>query len=361
MEQKKLSYIFEEEFKKWTSLKVFWICLAVMVAGFLALCATVFYLDNGSAAEVLSGKEQLMANVWVRVFAVISVMPVVIILFMFGFAALMGGLSVIAEKKKRKQAAILGAPQIQKQSKDSEFAAQEQPALVEPEESKAAEQEQMVPVAQAEETPAQPEPIAQKPAVEQAETVESEETQKEETPVAQAEESPAQPEPTDQEPKEEPAEAADAEEITESEDTEEETKRPYVRGEDHGKASKVTIDHDRFRSVFKLIFMKRNADTDSCSYDTLVKTLENNTWTKSDLARVALLIHESDVLTGNRKYFNKWLIEFFEIMGRNDLPKTKTVSEFHDLSESSIKFRQEFNDLVYTYYEKTKKSTLKFD
>lgn len=324
MEQKKLSYIFEEEFIKWTSLKVFWICLAVMVAGFLALCTTVFYLDNGSAAEVLSGKEQLMANVWVRVFAVISVMPVVIILFMFGFAALMGGLSVIAEKKKRKQAAILGAPQIQKQSKDSEFAAQEQPALVEPEESKAAEQEQMVP-------------------------------------VAQAEESPAQPEPTDQEPKEEPAEAADAEEITESEDTEEETKRPYVRGEDHGKASKVTIDHDRFRSVFKLIFMKRNADTDSCSYDTLVKTLENNTWTKSDLARVALLIHESDVLTGNRKYFNKWLIEFFEIMGRNDLPKTKTVSEFHDLSESSIKFRQEFNDLVYTYYEKTKKSTLKFD
>lgn len=324
MEQKKLSYIFDKEFNQFISLKVFWICLGVMSAGATAMCATVFYLDNGSAAKVLSEKEQLMANVWGRVFAVITIMPVVFILLMFGFAALIGGLSVLAEKKKRKQAAIFGAPQIQKQSKDSDVAAQEQPVQLEPEESKAAEQEQMVPVPQAEEPQVQQKPI-------------------------------------DQEPKEEPAEAADAEEITESEDTEEETKRPYVRGEDHGKASKVTIDHDRFRSVFKLIFMKRNADTDSCSYDTLVKTLENNTWTKSDLARVALLIHESDVLTGNRKYFNKWLIEFFEIMGRNDLPKTKTVSEFHDLSESSIKFRQEFNDLVYTYYEKTKKSTLKFD
>ena len=385
MEQKKLSQIFEEEFSKWTSLKVFWICLAVMVAGFLALCATVFYLDNGSAAKVLSGKEQLMANVWGRVFAVIAVMPVVIILFMFGFAALMGGLSVIAEKKKRKQSAKLGLAQIQEQSKDNEVAAPEQPAQVEQQEPKATEQEQNVPVAQAEESPAQPEPIAQEPAAEQAETVESEEAQeeeapaaqaetveceeeqKEETPKAQIEESPVQPEQTAQEPVAEQAEAAESEtelqskEVAESEDAEEETKRPHVRGEDHGKAMEVKIDKDRFHSVFKLFFTRYNAGSDSCSYDMLVRALEGRSWTKSDLARVALLIHESDILTGNRKYFNKWLVEFFEIMGRDDLPKTKTVSEFHDLSESSVKFHQVFNDLVYTYYAKTEKTTLKFD
>lgn len=275
MEQKKLSHIFEEEFKQWTSLKIFWICLVVMMAGVLALCATVFYLENGAAAEVLSRKELLIANVWGRAFMVIAIMPVVIMLFMYGFAVLMGGLAVLAERNKRKQAAILGVSQIQEHSKEKEV--------------------------------------------------------------------------------------ADTEKTTESEDAERETKKPFVRGEDHGKASKVTIDYERFRSVFKQIFIKRNANTDSCSFDILVRALEGRSWTKSDLARVALLIHESDVMTGDRKYFNKWLDEFFEIMGRDDLPKTKTVSEFHDLSESSICFRQVFNDLVYTYYAKTEKSTLIFD
>lgn len=343
MEQKKLSQIFEEEFSKWTSLKVFWICLAVMVAGFLALCATVFYLDNGSAAKILSGKEQLMANVWGRVFAVIAVMPVVIILFMFAHAALMGGLVVLAEKNKRKQAAKLGEAQIQEQSKDNEVTAPEQPVQLEQQEPKVADQEQKVQVAQAEESPAQPEPIAQEPATEQAETVESEEAQKEETPAAQdetveceeeqeetpaaqAEESPVQPEPTAQEP------AVEQTEVTESEDAEEETKRPYVRKEDHGKASKVTIDHERFHSIFKDIVIKRKSDINSCSYDTLVEVLEGRSWTKSDLARVALLIHESDVLKGDRKDFKVWLVEFFEMMGRDDIPQTKTITEYNDLS-----------------------------
>lgn len=397
MEQKKLSYIFEEEFKKWTSLKIFWICLAVMVAGFLALCATVFYLDNGSAAEVLSGKEQLMANVWGRVFAVISVMPVVIILFMFGSAALIGGLCVLAEKKKRKQAAIPGALQIQKQSKDNDVAAQEQPALVEPEESKAAEQEQMVPVAQAEvpqvqpepiaqepeveqaetvesedtqkeETPVplaeepqvQPEPIVQEPVVEQAETVENEETQKEETPVAQAEESPAQPEPTDQEPAVEQAEAADAEEVTESEDTEEETKKQYIRRDNYGKSLDIKINHDRLKSVFKQSFIRRNVNTNSCSYDTLVEALEGHGWKMSDLARLALLIYESDVLMGEcaEMPFKDWLVRFFDMMGRDDYPKARSKEEYKEIWRSSIDFSKTFNDLVFTYYKNTGKTLL---
>lgn len=360
MEQKKLSYIFEEEFKKWTSLKVFWICLAVMVAGFLALCATVFYLDNGSAAEVLSGKEQLMANVWGRVFAVISVMPVVIILFMFGSAALIGGLCVLAEKKKRKQAAIPGALQIQKQSKDNDVAAQEQPALVEPEESKAAEQEQMVPVAQAEVPQVQPEPIAQEPEVEQAETVENEETQKEETPVAQAEESPAQPEPTDQEPAVEQAEAADAEEVTESEDTEEETKKQYIRRDNYGKSLDIKINHDRLKSVFKQSFIRRNVNTNSCSYDTLVEALEGHGWKMSDLARLALLIYESDVLMGEcaEMPFKDWLVRFFDMMGRDDYPKARSKEEYKEIWRSSIDFSKTFNDLVFTYYKNTGKTLL---
>lgn len=374
MEQEKLSHIFEEEFRERTSLKVLWICLAVMVAAFLALCATVFYLENGSAAKVLSGKEQLMANVWGRVFTVIAVTPVVIILFMYGFAALIGGLSVLAEKKKRKQAAIPGAPQIQEQSKDSVVAATKQTAQVEPEKSKAAEQEQKVPAAQAEESPVQPEPIVQEPVVEQAETVESEDTQKEETPVPQAEESPTQPEPTVQEPEEEQPKATTEESSDEQTGDLEQEKtdasdnngnlpkqgpHAITHREDQGDEYPVIIDRDKFREHFIEGFVRTAFGSNHNSFDILCDQLEARSWTTTDLCRIGLFILESKVVKGSMK-FSKWLPLFFKLMNREkDCPVKAIPSNYSDFRKSGINFKRDFSDL-YRLYLSHSQTTITF-
>jgi len=144
------------------------------------------------------------------------------------------------------------------------------------------------------------------------------------------------------------------------EDSEEENKKPYVRQENYGKALEVKIDYDRFHSVFKESFIRRNINNDSCSYDTLVNAIENHGWKKSDLARLALLIYESDVLKGecSEMSFKDWLVRFFDMMGRNDYPKAQSKDEYRELWRSAIDFSKTFNDLLFSHYNKTDKTIL---
>lgn len=103
MDQKKLSTVFNEEFNKRLSLKVFYVCLAILLCSALAMGITLYYLNLGTAANVLSGKELLWGNVCGRVFLTILISAIMVVLFLLAFAVFMGGCAVIAEKKRRKK------------------------------------------------------------------------------------------------------------------------------------------------------------------------------------------------------------------------------------------------------------------
>lgn len=128
-----------------------------------------------------------------------------------------------------------------------------------------------------------------------------------------------------------------------------ETKRKST----HKKPLPVSIDHEGFKNVFALHYVKKYPN----EYKDIISGLETKQWTKTELCKIALLIQQSQILKTQYKNYREWVREFFRLMGRDDCPKLANRNDYIDFNKSTDDISYYFHTLT-SRYNKTEDSML---
>lgn len=128
---------------------------------------------------------------------------------------------------------------------------------------------------------------------------------------------------------------------------------PTLSKTSHNNTLTLTLCKDFDKEFMPRFANARNTPNGDTKLEILKSALLSNTWTQTELARIALLLKDSGELQPTNNKLIPWIRKFFDMVGRTDVPKAPARKDFaFTESEDCQKILKVFRDLVETATER---------
>lgn len=102
-----------------------------------------------------------------------------------------------------------------------------------------------------------------------------------------------------------------------------------------GRDTQKIVVSDKFRDLFMPEFCRTN-DMGINPYTIMTQHLKQGSWTLTDLGRVARMCYQADAHNPRFQFFNEWMKEFFDKLGRTDCPASPEKKNYKICEDSPL-------------------------